>query len=280
MDQNVATEDHDKDFTAGFLPDAPPAKATVAAKPEAEVPAVEPVPEAAQAEPLPKYVQITEDDLNGFRAAAAKTAAIEGQLSKVFGTVGNLKQVVDTLRSATPAGANIELTDDDFAELAADFPELAKHTRASFEKVLKKANLRGTADAPAKPDPDEVQKLFNQAADKREETALAEAHPNWRDIVGAQSDTANPFRKWLSTQTPAYQKRINETYSATTIEQAIDRFHAAAKAAAPAPKPNPAPKDAARRDRIAGALQPRGDGGPPASGKPASDPFLEGFAGR
>ncbi len=277
-----ADKQADEAFASGFVLETPPAKPAVPepateAKPE---PKVEPKAETKVAPKTeakaPKYVQITQEQFDSLQAAATKTTAIEGQLSKVFGTMGDMQQIVKKLQSATPAGMSIEIPKDAFAEMERDFPELAAHLRAGLEKSLK--GVRGTADGVAA-DPDAVGKLVDEKTAKLQIEALEDAHPTWREIVGAvgsdgKHDPENPFRKWLATQPAEYQAKINATNSATVITRAIDKF-IAAKAALPKTPATPAPKVAARNDRIRDAIQPRGDGGQPAP--PAKDDFAEGF---
>ena len=52
--------------------------------------------------PAPKYIQITEEQFAALNAAAAKTATVEQQMSKAFGTIGNLQQIVDGLLQRSP----------------------------------------------------------------------------------------------------------------------------------------------------------------------------------
>lgn len=293
MAENVVVDD-DKQanlaFAEGFDGESPAEKpATPAVEPKVEAkpePKVEPKIEAKApvevkpAAPAPKYVQLTQEQFDSLQAAAAKTAGIEAQLSKVFGTVGNMKQVVDRLQAATPAGMSIEIPRDAFAEMEKDFPELAKHTRDGLEKVLK--NIKGTGQATAAaPDPEAVNRLVRDATIGYELEALTDAHPTWREIVGVvdkdgKHDTNNVFRKWLAKQPVEYQHKINTTNSATIIAKSIDKF-LTATAAPVQPTPKPAPKIAARVDRIRAAIQPRGDGGQPASSKTADDDFKSGF---
>ena len=116
--------------------------------------------------------------------------------------------------------------------------------------------------------------------------ALDESYANWREIVGAVDttqggtiDQKNPFRQWLATQDVAYQEKVNGTDSASTISTAIGKFLAFKSAAArSAETPATAPKIAARQDRIAAAITPKGDGGQPAPSKSADDEFNAGFA--
>lgn len=280
----IEQEEDDKEALAaladGFDADVPPPKtvAKVAEEPKAEEPpkqAEQPVVVAPRAEP--KFARITEEDLASLRAAAAKTATMEAQLSKAFGTMGNLKQVVDRLQTQAPAGVNVEIPPDAFAELEQDFPEVAAKIRSGIEKTLK--GVKGNTAA-AVPDLDAMGSVARAEMVKREIDTLDETHPGWRENIGAPQDSAHPFRAWLVRQPAEYQKRINSTYSSAVIGRAIDRYETEKKAAeAPPPGTRPtAPRIVARNDRIRAAVQPRGDGGgmPPPS-RTENDEFLDGW---
>lgn len=139
-------QDEVSEMSAGFDAEAATAAATEPVQPEAkEDPKPEPAPAAPVAEG-PKYVQITEEQYARLNAVADETASLKQQMSEAFGTMGNLQQVMNRLQSATPAGASVDISVEDFAELAEDFPELAGHTRKGLEKILKRLNVRGTGD--------------------------------------------------------------------------------------------------------------------------------------
>jgi hypothetical protein len=231
--------------------------------------------------PEPKYVQITEADWAEVRAAAAKTASYDSQLSKAFGTIGNLQKLVNGFQAQTPAGRKIEIPKDAFAAMERDFPELAQQTRAALEAALSGVTGTGAADADATP----TFKSLIAAERAREQVEdLEDAFPSWREIVGAvdvskqQPDPDNPFRKWLATKDAAYQNRINGSESAAIIGRAIRLFQNETKAA-PA-KPATTPRDIARAERIRGAVQPRGDNAGAAAGTTDDEEFVAGFNSR
>lgn len=251
-------------------PAAEPGRAGIAAPPA-------PVPEK------PQYIRLTKQEWDNTKAAAGKVSTLESQIAKLMGNAPNAdriaQQVIDRVRSETPAGLSVEVTDEDFAELAADFPELAKSMRAALERTIKKAQIKGTGPAEAA-QPVDVNAAVEQALMKREEAALAKAYPDWTEIVAkpkASGDVIpadNPFRVWLSQQAPEYQKEINETNSYADIMAAITKFKTAT--ASPSPKPD---KAAARRALIADAVTPRADGSPPPLNTPqsAEEAFGAGF---
>jgi hypothetical protein len=266
-------------FADGFDSDAPPAKETPPPAVATEAPAPVQEPRA----PTPRYVRLTEDELQRLKNAADETANLKQQLSRAFGTLGNMQQVLNQVRSQTPAGAAVEITEDDFAELKEDFPELAKHHRAGLERILKRANLRGTAQA-ATPvvDPEQMRAVAATIVHSEGLKDLDDLHPGWREFVGKPEDTNNAYRRWLTTQTPEYQHLLNHTYSAAITKRSIDKCYAdLAKARAPAAaarQQTPARTDMARRDRIMAAVQPRGNGTPPGPHVPSSiDLFNSGF---
>lgn len=238
----------------------------------------------------PEYVQISRKEWDETRAAHAKLAGYDQQLSKAFGALGNQAKLINELRTqqpATPTLRKIEIPKDAFAEMQRDFPELAQQISAALEKSLSGLSGTGAADA----DPAKLESLVAEITAKHtakhEMEKLDDAHPGWREIVGAtdaireRPNQANPFRKWLTTKDAAYQTRINSSLSAAVIGRAINLFRTETKASG---KPgvateNRSPHDQARADRIRGAVQPRGDAG--AAGKPNDDDeFLAGFNSR
>lgn len=254
--------------------DAPvePAKPVAAA-----VPAV--VPEK------PRYVRLTEQDWNNTKAAAGKVASLESQVAKLMGSMPKgdqlVQQVLESVRSQTPAGLNVEISEEDFADLAADFPELAKHTRSSLEKIFKKANVRGTGPAQPPAPAVDIDAAVEKVLLSREADALAKAYPDWSDIVGrppaegAPIPEDNAFRAWLATQPADYQQEIRQTKSPAEVKAAIDKFKATPRTTTPA-TPDRA---AARRAVIEDAVTPRAEGNPPPLNSPqsAEEAFGKGF---
>ena len=279
----------DLDFAAGFDLDTPPTERPEGeqkSEPKSETKPVTKVEQKVAAKPAPKpepappeYRQITRAEFDSLQSAAAKTADLEKQLSKAFGTLGDMQQVVKKLQTETPAGKAIELPADVVSEMEKEFPEIAGHVRSALEKAIK--GIRGTGGEPGTgANLEDVNRLVEAAAIKNEIEALEDAHPKWREIVGVvdsegRHDPSNEYRKWLAKQDAGYQHRINTTNSSTVISRSIDKF--LASKAAPAKPKQPAPKVVARTDRIKAAIQPRGDGGQPAPSKTADDEFQEGF---
>jgi hypothetical protein len=212
-----------------------------------------------------------------------------------MGSFGNtLQEIRQSIQATTPKGTPVELPADLVAELEEEFPELAGHIRTAIERAFK--GMTGTAapekKADAKTETPADSKATDQATNDQlvrdavvalQIEALEDAHPTWREIVGAvdsagKYDPENPFRKWLATQPTDYQTKINSTNSAMVIGRAIDTFlaHQAEQAKKTTPA-TPVPHAQARKDRIAAAVQPRGAGGNPTPSKSADDEFNEGY---
>lgn len=273
-DDTTAVENaaDDAAFGAGF--DDKPLPKT-APKPDDDKPAREKeAPRETVSEP--EYAQLTKDEIASFRAAAADVSSLRKQALSAFGSIGNLQTAVNALKAQTPRGGKIEISKEAFAEMEKDFPELANSTRTALEKAL--AGITGTGTA--EPDNTRFTSLFAEYSKAEAMKSLVEEYPDWHSIVGAvditkqEPDPNNEFRKWLATQDAAYQARIYGTESPVVIERAISRFKSETK---PASKPQQTARQDARRELVAAAVQPKGDGAAPASGKSDDDEFAAGF---
>ncbi|HET8727585.1 MAG TPA: hypothetical protein VFO41_08765 [Alphaproteobacteria bacterium] len=279
-------EGQEAGFAEGFDGTPPASAAKVVEQPKVEAdPKVAGDPEKPSAPPeKPVYARVLKQDWDNAKAAIGKVANLESQLAKLTGVEDRIEKV----RSQTPSGLSVEMSDEDFAELAEEFPELAKSTRSVLEKVFKKASIKGTGPAePAKEppstgvDPDAVKTAVARALAEREEGALNEEFPDWGTIIGrpavdgGKPPEGNAFRAWLEKQDPAYQKKIAETMSHADIHNAIRRFQATQK-----PTPEAVPdKGAARRAVMEAAVTPRVDKSPPAlpKAKTEEEAFAEGY---
>lgn len=223
----------------------------------------------------PEYVQITKSDWADIKAAAMKTASYDQQLSKAFGTIGNLQKVVTALQGQTPRGGKIEISEDAFADMKKDFPELADASLGALRKAL--AGFSGTGAAEV--DETLIERIAAKQATAREIDALEDEYPDWRKIVGAvdiakeKPDPNNEFRKWLATKDEVYQARVNGSESAAVLTRAIRSFQTDTKAPA---KPAAAPANG-RADRIREAVQPKGDGAQAPPRNTSEEAFAAGF---
>lgn len=255
----IETDDKQEqdDFAAGFdanvTPDKPAATVPPAPAADAKTPTTDAAAapkDASEAAPEPpKYVQLTQAEWDAVKTAAAKADGLEKRIKDtVGGTVGELEQRI--LKRLQPNAA----------------APAADQSKPAAEVLP--------------PEPREWTQAVKDLSVQYQLEQLEDLHPTWREIVGTvdsdgKHDSNNEFRKWLGTQPAEYQHKINHANSASVVSRAIDKFNAAK--ATPPKAETPAPKIAARNDRIRAAIQPRGDGGQPASSKSADDEFSEGF---
>ncbi len=140
METEITDAQVDAAFAEGFGPstDTPTEQPELAenAEPAPEVPPI----------PVPEYVQVTKQQLEQFQSNATKvqeiTAALEQRFGTAFGKIGGLERTLKELQTATPAGQAVQIDDKDFAEMEADFPELAKMSKAALGRIL--SRLKGT----------------------------------------------------------------------------------------------------------------------------------------
>lgn len=300
VDDAAAAAQAAADFASGFAETSPkkpagtPSPETKGAEPAttgAPVAKAEPEPAAT---PAPKYVRITEADLNLFKQNAIDFSSlkqsVEKQLGTAFGKMGGFERTLREMQSANPAGATVKLPKSIVAKIEKEFsPELAEIMFEALEGAAQ--HMRGTGHEPStdKPavaaiaDPASAQDVESKVEARviaMQKEALEDRYPDWRRVIGAvdiskgqEPDPNHPFRKWVGTLPEADQRKINSTNSADVVARFIERFHAAAK---PKPKPNLAVVSD-RTDRLREAVQPKGDGGPPARSKTDFDQFSEGF---
>lgn len=248
-------------------------------KPKAET---QPEAKPVAAKPKqPEFVQITREQFATLEAAAKKVPELEGQVSKVFGTLGNVQETVKKFSTQGPKTAvTAEMLAEAYADMERDFPELAGHNKAALKKIFDRAQM-AAGSSPI--DTNAVKKLVQDQAVAYQAEALTDSYPDWREIVGpvdseGRHDPKNPFRQWLAKQEVGYQHKVNSTNSAAVIERAINRFRKdTVKPAAQAVTPT-SPRIARRIARVRGAVQPRGDGAPPRPTRNADDEFSAGFA--
>ena len=262
-----------------------------------EAPKVEPAKPAAVAPAVvpakPEYIRVTKQDWDNAKANLGKVSTLESQVAKLTGSIPKadqlIQQVIETVQSQTPAGVNVEFSDEDFAELAADFPELTKGMRTSLERIFKKANVRGTGTPNAAPDPDAINKAVDARLKARDDAAVAESrekdmrglqevYPDWGKIVGqplamgTKEPVQTDWRKWATT----HDQAALTTDSPAEVKASIAKFMASQRSSVVIPKPD---KAAARRAVIADAVTPRTEGNPPPLNQPVSaeEAFATGF---
>lgn len=244
----------DADFAAGFNDQTRPT-----ATPDA--PADEPPAEAAPAE-APKYRQITEQEYEELRQRAAAIDEIRATRQQdrdaTFGKIGGLER---QLQALARAGVG-EVSKDDFAELADEFPDLADLTVKGLNRAL--AKVAGSAPAPAAPVDERVQAALQPYLQRFERQALMQMHPDLPAI-----EASPEFGAWLGAQKPEVLQRLQTDIDSAFVGKAITAFKATRK-------PQAAPAATTRRGRLEAAVTPRGTGAH-APARTGEDEFIAGF---
>lgn len=214
-------------------------------------------------QPEPKFVQVTEDDFNRFRAASEKLAELEGTFTKrfdtAFGKMGGLERKLQELHAA---GA---ITDEDIAPFQDDLPEIAN--------VLRKLRAPAQASdedlsARFKPVLESAVNPLIQELRETQKAAVLLVHPDMETFKESED-----FGRWVATKDEKYREQLGSTWSPAFIAGALTE----AKKWAEANKPKPQARQGAERSSvIEAAIQPRGTGASRPT-RAAQDAFLAGF---
>lgn len=235
-----------------------------------------------------EFVQVKKGDFERFMAVVSKTDQIDGKVSTINGVLGNFRQTIDNLKNTTGAKVALKITDDDFKEFSAEFPEIADFTKAGLQKVIDNLQIK----VPVGISLEDVKKLSDEQRRNDEREKLTDSHPDWAAVFGDPvKDKDNEFRTWVRTQPVEYQKLVKDTWSSAILGRAIDKFRSskgdqtkppggaageATREGQLAPGANPKPA-ISRRDRWKLAVQPRGAGAAP-RGTKQPETEDEGFA--
>lgn len=223
-------------------------------------PVVDLMPKSAEvteaAEPAKVLAGMTEAQIADLLSEIPK---YRKQIDNLAGNNGKLNAALQKLQQETLNGEAVTVTDEDFAEMANEWPELAGMTKNMMSKILGRINLRGTGTAET---PEAYVSLAKQAAQevatqervKTHIELLDGLHAGWDKIIGLPGadgqvpDTS--YRKWLATQPAEYQTKLNESNNAFEIGASITAFNAAQEAATKKQQQN--------KQRLANAVQPEG----------------------
>lgn len=268
--EQAAKDAEDAALAASLRPSGPPA-----------------APAATPAAPGPKKVEVDEAELQALRTRAAGSedfASFQQKFDKAFGQIGSLKQAIDKLRTETPAGEKVEVSEADFKELVDAYPEIGKLTAQGLNKAM--AKVRGTGGA----DPEAIDKMVTErvAAARTEiatevtgrvtDAVLNGIVPRWRDQVKTPA-----FDAWFKAQPLDVQALgASDDLGDAAVMLRLYRRHTERPAPTPAPSAGPAaPAQAGRGNtrqrQIAAAVSTRGDGAASTSAPAQDDDFDSGF---
>lgn len=224
-----------------------------------------------------EHIRITKSEWDELKAKAAEVATLkeahQSQLSKAFGKIGTIEQVLNELRTKS-SGEVTQITDEDMADLRKDYPELANSIAKAFNAAAKRGYVApaNAVAAPAVAAPkvissDDVTKMVEQTVEIK---MLDRAVPNWR-LLGNSTE----FQTWLNSN-PTQKKTFDDSWDSGYIASVFKNFEEA-EAAKKAPA-NAAPAvNSSRKARLEAAVQPRGTPGNIPAQKTDLDEFNEGF---
>lgn len=266
-----AIDDFDSGFNnAGPTQTTTPAEELDTAPDEVAVVVETPAPE-------PKYAQITEEQLANLLQISTAIPDIKAenkrQFDAAFGKIGGMKEALDKIQSATPAGQMLEISEDDFAEMREEFPELAAMQIKGMNKALSKLRGTGTAFDPSQIDGrvDERVTAAVQASERKAEAKLMRAyHRDWIDVV-----RSNEFKAWHETLPADERTKLKLSNDSEFVADYLDRYKASIKPAVLKVDDKAANS---RQKRIEAAINPKGTGGH-AAGPSEDDEFDAGFKG-
>lgn len=186
----VSTED--ADFQAGFD------SANGIEQPEPE-----PVPE-------PKLIAgYTEEQI---KELVTTVEALKQRESKIFGSMGSLKQSIESLRS-TPQAQALNLSPDKFKRLSADYPELAALLAEDLSGMSVGSSVNTEQfDERIKTSLDQTSKAFEQKL-------LTVQHRDWKTVTQSQD-----FIGWKETLPPEEKAELDVSWDAEYIGAKLTEF--------------------------------------------------------
>jgi hypothetical protein len=236
----------------------------------------------------PKLATITEEQFQEMTRRLAEIDEIKAstgqRMDKAFGKLGSIEQVLGKLQSSTPSGEQVNISTEDFAELAEEYPEIAKMQIAGLNKVLSK--MKGTSGSALDEESlnrmvaERLEPALNNVRQQIEQNSevkfLNYMQSDWREIVGLPDEQGvipkTEFRQWLSTQPSDYQEKVNNAWDASVIHSAVKTFQGTKKEVN-----NQEVSD--RKKQISAAITPKSSGNK-ALVQTAQDEFAAGFYGK
>jgi hypothetical protein len=142
----------------------------------------------------------------------------EEDARKAFGKIGELQRNIQNMQQSG-TGSAVEITSEDFADLAEDYPDLAeKIARGINGKFRTTAAPQGSAFDPTILDA-RVAEVEDRITKKYEARMLDVRHPNWRD----ETSTAD-FDVWKGTLPPEAQLELSNSWDSVYLGNAISSF--------------------------------------------------------
>lgn len=215
----------------------------------------EPEPEP---EPPKLIAGFTEDQVKELLNKAAEVDKLKERESKLFGTLGSLKQSIDAIKSQpqAPQGSAVKLNGA-LKRLSAEFPEMAAMLSEDLNEALQGSAGAGGYDNAA------LDSRLEQSSKAMELKLLSMAHRGW------EKDVQTPeFAQWKGTLAPDELQIVNDSWDAVSVSAVLDKFKEWKGAATQTKQ--------VRQSRLEAAITPRGNKAPTPS-LSEDDAFIAGF---
>ena len=188
--------------------------------------------EDEQAAEEARFAGMTESEIRSLLERASKLGAIEDQLSKAHGKIGELNRTLQQLatnqqRPAQTASANPDTGADEadvdtseFDDLFPEFsPAVERKARKIAQEVLQQHQQQNFSQQQPAVDPTVINQTVALAV-------MDATRPKWRETVAS-----GDFQKWLELQPEDFRETYNTTWDTSVFSQVIDKYEAARRAA-------------------------------------------------
>ena len=175
-----------------------------------------------------RFAGMTESEIRALLDRTSRLGAIEEQLSKAHGKIGELNRTVQQLatnqtRPAPTASARTDYGDDaedgDFSEIEEMFPEFSPAVERKARKIAQEVLQQHQQQNTGQPvDPTVISQTVALAV-------MDATRPKWRETV-----SSDDFQKWIESQPEDFRETYQSTWDTSVFSQVIDQFEAARKA--------------------------------------------------
>ncbi len=165
------------------------------------------------------FAGLTESQLKSILERATRVDAIEDQLRKANGKIGELNGTLQEIQRRRPtqhAPAD-DLDDEQIAEFESTFPEFGPAVEARARKIAQE--VMQSQQAQGQHDPEEISKQVNLAV-------MNTTHKGWQ-----QTTASDDFKLWIASQPPDVQQTFQTTWDAQELGGIVTAFKSRQQAA-------------------------------------------------
>lgn len=174
---------------------------------------------ADEEQEAPVFAGLTESQLKSILERATRVDAIEDQLRKANGKIGELNGTLQEIQRRRPtqhAPAD-DLDDEQIAEFESTFPEFGPAVEARARKIAQE--VMQSQQAQGQHDPEEISKQVNLAV-------MNTTHKGWQ-----QTTASDDFKLWIASQPPDVQQTFQTTWDAQELGGIVTAFKSRQQAA-------------------------------------------------